>query len=421
MDNKISRKNIILVDKPECDYFKVYEIDASSYKDPSILFKDYKLNILNKIKKNIKEYNGIKFSIGLSIHFFHDEHNGKKKFVDASNHGLQSAVLNNENIGEFYNEQTSYLQTWIEKFTNTASGLEIDHCKILYLNIAKYESLKGSSYIELPNVIKNKKAVVNIKNKDNSCLFRSIVSALHPASKNSDRPSSYPDYNYILCTKDIETPTPLNQIKNLENQNTNLSIGEYNGLAINVYGPKISEENNLIVFPYYISDKPKEIKRINLLLILDEENNHYCWIKNLNRLLCNQNNKHRSQTHFCDRCLYGFTREDLLIKHKEDCEGINKSPMRIEMPLKGKNFIEFKNHQKQMPVPFIIVADFESIIEPENIEIGKKTEVTSEHQACGVGYQVIRYDNKTEEPVIYRGTDAIEFFLKSLEKEVEKK
>ena len=36
---------------------------------------------------------------------------------------------------------------------------------------------------------------------------------------------------------------------------------------------------------------------------------HYCGIKNLNRLLFDQN-KCKNKTDFCDRCLYGFTRED---------------------------------------------------------------------------------------------------------------
>ena len=342
----INPKNIVLVDKPECNYFRVYEVDAGDYKDSSILFNDYKTSLLNKIKKNIKEYNGIKFSVGLSLQFYHDEHNGKKKYVSASNHGQQAAVLNDENIKEYYDNQTSYLLEWIEKFTKKATGLEIDHCIKLYLNIAKYEPLKGSSYIELLNIIKNKKAVINIKNKDNACLFRAVVSALYPAHKNSDRPSSYPGYKDILNIKDIDTPTPLSQINKLEKQNN---------LSINVYGPKVSFDNKLTIFPYYISDQPKDIKRINLLLISEEENNHYCWIKNLNRLLCNQNNKHNEQTHFCDRCLYGFTKEDLLINHKEDCEGINKSPMRIEMPEKDKNFIEFKNPQNQMSVPYVIM------------------------------------------------------------------
>ena len=145
---------------------------------------------------------------------------------------------------------------------------------------------------------------------------------------------------------------------------------------------------------------------------------HYCWIKNLNRLLYDQN-KHKEKTHFCDRCLYGFTREDLLIKHKEDCEGINKSSTRIEMPSKGRDHIKFKNHKNQMPIPYVIYADFESTIDPKTEQKGDKSEITSEHEACGFGYVVVRYDGKAEEPVIYRGEDVAEVFLNHLECEVE--
>ena len=59
----------------------------------------------------------------------------------------------------------TYLQTWIEKFTNTASGLEIAHCIKLYLNIAKFEPLKGSSYIPLPEALANKKAIINLNKR----------------------------------------------------------------------------------------------------------------------------------------------------------------------------------------------------------------------------------------------------------------
>ena len=219
---KEEKNALKLVDKPLCNYFKAYEIDAHKYKDPSILFNDKKSTIIDKINENIKEYKGIKFSIGLSLEFFKDELNGERKEVTAAGHGNQSAVLNANNLSEEYDKQTAYIQTWIEKFTNTASGLEIDHCIKLYLNIAKYEPLKGSSYIDLPEVLKNKKAIINVKNTDDKCLFHAIVSAICPAAKNSDRPSRYPSHEDIIITQGIDSPTPISQIKKLEKQNQNL-------------------------------------------------------------------------------------------------------------------------------------------------------------------------------------------------------
>ena len=330
-------------------------------------------------------------SNGLSVQFSHDEGDGKRKLVVGQNHAEQSAVLDENNVDEFYDKQTAYLQTWIEKFTNTASGLEIDHCIKLYLNIAKYEPLKGSSYVPLPEALANKMAIINLPNEDSRCLERALLSILYYNENNPSKLSSYRKHQGKLNFDGIEFPTPISQIPKLEKQNPDL--------AINVYGytisPKMKKRN---IFPYYISDQPKEKLRTNLLLIsedvevgaddnndegiIDEDhpepkkketNYHYCWIKNLadyedypeskkketkyhycgiknlDRLLFDQN-KHKTKTYFCDRCLYGFTKEDLLIKHKEDCYGINKNSTRIDMPPEG-SYIRFKNHQNQMPVP----------------------------------------------------------------------
>ena len=60
------KSKLKLVDRPLCDYFKTYEIDARTYKDPSALFSDKKSMITKQINQDIKEYNGIKFSVGLS-------------------------------------------------------------------------------------------------------------------------------------------------------------------------------------------------------------------------------------------------------------------------------------------------------------------------------------------------------------------
>ena len=57
--------------------------------------------------------------------FFQDEGNGKQKQVIGQNHGEQSAIFDDNKEDVFYDSQAAYLQTWIEKFTNTTSGLEI--------------------------------------------------------------------------------------------------------------------------------------------------------------------------------------------------------------------------------------------------------------------------------------------------------
>ena len=60
------------------------------------------------------------------------------------------------------------------------------------------------------------------------------------------------------------------------------------------------------------------------------------------------------------------------------------------MPTAGRAHIRFKYHKNQMPVSYVIYADFESIIKPKSSQTGEKSEITTEHEACGFGYQVVR-------------------------------
>ena len=57
-----------------------------------------------------------------------------------------------------------------------------------YVNIVKYEPLKGSSYIELPAFLKNfSKGLINLKNKDDKCFMWCHIRHLNPQAKDPQR------------------------------------------------------------------------------------------------------------------------------------------------------------------------------------------------------------------------------------------
>ena len=132
---------------------------------------------------------------------------------------------------EFYDNQVAYLQTWIEKFTNTASGLDIAHCIKLYLNIAKYEY---KLLIPLPEALAKTKAIIRVK---------------------------YQIRNYIgkLNMDGIAFPASVSYIQKTE---------QHNNLAINVHGATVSSKlknKKVNTFPYHISGQPNTMQRANLL------------------------------------------------------------------------------------------------------------------------------------------------------------
>ena len=126
--------------------------------------------------------------------------------------------------------------------------------------------------------------------------------------------------------------------------------------------------------------------------------------------------KHEYRKHFCECCLHGFTREDLLDNHIFDCRGINQASVDTEMPEPGEK-IMFNNYRKQLKALYIIYADFESIIhkiQGPNLDPEKSgIQNTAYHEACGYSFIVLRCDGETKPPVVYRGPNAANHFLKS--------
>ena len=97
----------------------------------------------------------------------------------------------------------------------------------------------------------------------------------------------------------------------------------------------------------------------------------------------------------------------------------------MRMSQKGKITLEFQNYSKQMPVPFVIYADFEAITEKmqgcqtDNAE--SYTDKYQKHTICSNGYKVVccHYDKYTKPVKIYRGEKPSKTFMQEMLKEVE--
>ena len=96
----------------------------------------------------------------------------------------------------------------------------------------------------------------------------------------------------------------------------------------------------------------------------------------------------------------------------------------VKMPDKENNILKFENYHKQLPVPFVIYADFEAITEkvegckPNNEK--SYTESYQKHKDCGYGYKIVCcHDDKYSNPVqIYRGEKAVLKFMEAMLEEV---
>ena len=129
-----------------------------------------------------------------------------------------------------------------------------------------------------------------------------------------------------------------------------------NDVIVNVLG---AEEKKVYILRGKKYDYRKKV--VNLFLIADGEHKHYTGIKSLSRLLRSSITKQKCKQHFCLNYLQGIQYEESRDKHFEYCK--DNEIVRIEMPKEG-SLLKFKSGQYQFKVPFIMYADFESILEP---------------------------------------------------------
>ena len=302
----------------------------------------------------------------------------------------------------------------LANFQRKGSNWRFEEVRDLTILFTNHRPLGGSSHIPLPSTLKNKKAVVNLKNVDEMCFKWCATRACFPVEKNAERISEeLRNQAKTLNWNGLSFPTPLSDISKFERRNP--------GLAVHVFG---FEDG--CIFPLRISEAKGKI--IDLLWLRQEEKAHFCWIRSPSRLLSNQVSKHNGAVVFCRRCLNHFPNEKSLEKHAASCSQFKA--VRIIMP-EEESVVKFKNWHKKMIFPFVIYADFEARqlpIPSAGPPEGSFTEKFQKHIPCSFAFHLVSPFVKRN-PVLFRAeNDSVDvgekfvenltYFVKEIQKEV---
>ena len=239
----------------------------------------------------------------------------------------------------------------ISTYQKNGSGWSFKKINQLEIHTNEFKPMKGSSYIPLPDWIMRKKAIVSIRNKDDKCFLWSVLRYLHPREKNDSRLSDLKKYEFSLNTKGITFPMKVKDITKFENLNPDIP-------GINVF----SNDGNTI---YPLREVKKDCKNtIDLFLYEEDGKFHYSLIKNFSRLIRSQITTRTDEPiQICKRCFCHFTKPELLDKHIKYCSS-NKTAF-VKMPKPGTS-LHFKNYNRQLPIPFVVYADFECFTKTMN-------------------------------------------------------
>ena len=198
-----------------------------------------------------------------------------------------------------------------------------------------------------------KKAIVNLINEDNECYKWAVTRALNSVGKNAERiTNELIEQAKLLNWTSLEFSTSVKHIGRFEKQNADV--------AVNAFGDE-TERKDEYIYPLRIRGLQRA-RTVNLMLIADGECNHYCWIKDVSRLLSSQKtgDRHHKQ-HYCFRCFNSFSSSSAIENQERYCK--SNDVIKVEMPAKGIS-VEFDKFHKKMRVQYIVYADLESLIKP---------------------------------------------------------
>ena len=314
----------------------------------------------------------------------------------------------------------AYVKAQAENPKFPGGGLTLDKIMHLSKSFHKLALIRGSSYTELSKWIKSEKAVINPQNKDEGCFKWAVIVALHheEIKHHPERISLLRPYENQYNWKRLEFPVSIKKIAKFEKNNP--------GIAINVL---FSKKKNQNIYSVRRSDRNVKCKKqVNLLMRVDGENRHHTAIKSISRLLKSLNATHKGAYHFCMNWLNGFRTASARDKHYEYYS--SNGHVKVKMPTEKEKRLKFHDGQYQFKVPFMMYADFESILKPVyercrdkintmKTEIKGKaayTEKINTHVPSGwCVHSTFAYGDVSDPLKMYRGKDCVEKFVGYIE------
>jgi hypothetical protein len=228
------------------------------------------------------------------------------------------------------------------------SGMVMRQIAVVNLHMALYEPLAGHRYAELPKFLAKKQAIVNVRNQDSRCFGYAILAAKlnlnhhdHP-----DRPTKYDGRFREFGLDQLTYPVQIDKLEEVERQL---------GIAFNVFSFK--DDEGKWRYPLYLSRLNVD-KAIDLLYW----KTHFAWIKSFSSFMSDITKSHR-QLYWCKRCLCHFQVEPTFTEHQQWCRGMEGCKPIYKMPNAEKK-VEYKEVKYEERLPFVIYADFESLLVP---------------------------------------------------------
>ena len=292
------KKKVQVIEKKEAlkNTVKSFKINTMFYrKDPRKLLAITQNDIFLKLAELLEKKGPFKFSVTLKVEFKKSFIKGGQEFFEFAQsyfNSLTLTIMNEFEIKAALERAAGDILNRIATWFSGGSGWVIENIISHFLNIVSYIPLRGSSYLPLPEELRNsRKGLLSIKNDDSKCLLWCHIRYLNPLKRNPQR-ITLKDQELVktLDYSGVTFPVSIKDMKKIEVQNK---------ININVLG--YSEDH--YPYPIRISSEKYE-DHLELLLIEEEKEKerenikHLVLIQNFDQFMFNFS-KHKSKKYFC--------------------------------------------------------------------------------------------------------------------------
>ncbi|CAL8147652.1 unnamed protein product [Orchesella dallaii] len=405
------------------DAYTVYEADLSNVvpKDVAGLFLGLRETVFKKLRMRLNRHKVFKVQFELKLQMYRMEEDNVKHAWPC----FQSFIFiveNNFYLQFAYHKTMDDFTVRVENYLEHGSGWILERINSFRILLSKMEPISGGNHFSLPYPLAHRnKTLINVPGNDGLCFKRAIIAhdqicGQFVKKKNKKRTlmglEFYEKYGKTdkVNFDGIRFPFTIPQVARFERQNPHIALNilgfdmdregiekddrvleEAEEMVLNQEEdeediqvetePRTVEERqkkkdiyDLLrdhTFPHSVCREQREIT-IDLLLVVNGTESHFCLITNLVGFLRNPSRKYI--TGICRCCLNSFSKKSYK-KHLELCK--KKKVQSTRFPDQHK--FSFNKWSNMVFAPYILFADFESLLK-------KLQDPTKVHKHKASGY-----------------------------------
>ena len=166
------------------NYAKTFDVSIVAKEDVAQQLFNTRSKVFQILENELSEHRGIKVEVTVSVLMKKEDMDGNLIFNQPY---FNSRILEINNVYEIQialDRADESIKEIVAQWLSDGSGWTIEEVKDHYVSIVKYNSLRGSSYLPLPEELRHHmKGLINIKNKDNKCFLWNLAKHLNSEKK----------------------------------------------------------------------------------------------------------------------------------------------------------------------------------------------------------------------------------------------